>query len=124
MKICLKENEFNPSLLSQSWCTEEKAIAMGYTIVEIDDMYKDCCLEDFNEDFTFSIEKYNARKEKEQSFRRMAEIKSRLEQLSQDLIQAQAGAVFADLEERRLEFKTLHNELRVLLGKEPREYIE
>lgn len=53
---------------------------------------------------------------------RISEIKPRLSQLSQDLIQAQAGAVFEDLEERKVEFQTLHNELRVLLGKEPREY--
>lgn len=53
---------------------------------------------------------------------RISEIKPRLSQLSQDLIQAQAGAVFEDLEERKAEFQTLHNELRVLLGKEPREY--
>ena len=55
---------------------------------------------------------------------RIAEIKPRLEQLSQDLIQAQAGAVFEDLEERKAEFQELHNELRTLLGKEPREYVE
>ena len=55
---------------------------------------------------------------------RISEIKLRLEQLSQDLIQAQAGAVFEDLEERKAEFQELHNELRTLLGKEPREYVE
>ena len=55
---------------------------------------------------------------------RISEIKPRLEQLSQDLIQAQAGAVFEDLEERKAEFQELHNELRILLGKEPREYVE
>ena len=53
---------------------------------------------------------------------RIAEIKPRLEQLSQDLIQAQAGAIFDDLEERKQEFQSLHNELRILLGKLPREY--
>lgn len=53
---------------------------------------------------------------------RILEIKHRLEQLSQDLIQAQAGAVFEDLAERKLEFQTLHNELRTLLGKLPRKY--
>jgi hypothetical protein len=93
-----------------------------YTKIEIDDKYSDCDCSDFNEDLTFSIEKYNARKKKENNQLRIAEIKTRLEQLSQDLIQAQAGAVFEDLEERKTEFQTLHNELRVLLGKEPREY--
>ena len=96
----------------------------NYTKVEIDDVYSDCQASDFNDDLTFSIEKYNARKQKEKGLARIAEIKPRLEQLSQDLIQAQVGAVFEDLEERKLEFQTLHNELRILLGKEPRKYVE
>lgn len=53
---------------------------------------------------------------------RITEIKKRLEQLSQDLVQAQAGAVIEDLESRKTEFQTLHNELRLLEGKEPRLY--
>ena len=96
----------------------------NYTKVEIDDVYSDCIGRDFNEDLTFSIEKYNTRKQKQDNENRIAQIKPRLEQLSQDLIQAQAGAVFADLEERKAEFQELHNELRILLGKEPRKYAE
>lgn len=53
---------------------------------------------------------------------RIGEIQARLDQLSQDFIQAQIGAEFEDLEKRKNEFKTLHNELRTLLGKEPRIY--
>lgn len=37
----------------------------NYTKVEIDDKYSDCQESDFNDDLTFSIEKYNARKQKE-----------------------------------------------------------
>ena len=37
----------------------------NYTKVEIDDKYSDCIGRDFNEDLTFSIEKYNARKQKQ-----------------------------------------------------------
>ena len=92
--------------------------------VEVDDIYSDCIGADFDEDLTFSVDKYNNRKQRENNQLRINEIKPRLEQLSQDLIQAQAGAVFEDLEERKLEFQTLHNELRVLLGKEPRNYAE
>ena len=36
-----------------------------YTKVEIDDKYSDCQASDFNDDLTFSIEKYNARKQKQ-----------------------------------------------------------
>lgn len=37
----------------------------NYTKVEINDKYFDCQSSDFNEDLTFSIEKYNDRKQKE-----------------------------------------------------------
>ena len=46
----------------------------------------------------------------------------RLNQLSQDFTQHSLGAIFDDIEERKAEFIKLHNELRVLIGKEPREY--
>lgn len=65
MKICIKKNEFNPTLLYQSWCTEEKALQMGYKIVDLDDKYSDCHFDDFDENLDFSIDKYNARKQKE-----------------------------------------------------------
>lgn len=55
---------------------------------------------------------------------RISEIKTRLEQLSQDIVQSLVGAEFEDLADRQAEFQTLHNELRVLLGKEPRKYLE
>ena len=35
----------------------------NYTKVEIDDIYSDCQASDFNDDLTFSIEKYNTRKQ-------------------------------------------------------------
>ena len=54
---------------------------------------------------------------------RIDQIKARLNELSQDIIQADLGAVFSDLDQRKTEFKALHNELRVLLNKEPRIYI-
>jgi hypothetical protein len=62
--------------------------------------------------------------EEEMKNKRITEIKPRLEQLSQDIIQSLAGAEFEDLAERKKEFQTLHNELRILLGKEPRKYLE
>ena len=37
----------------------------NYTKVEIDNQYSDCQASDFNDDLTFSIEKYNARKQKQ-----------------------------------------------------------
>ena len=35
----------------------------NYTKVEIDDKYSDCQASDFNEDLTFNVDKYNARKQ-------------------------------------------------------------
>ena len=37
----------------------------NYTKVEIDDKYSDCQASDFNDDLTFNVEKYNARKQKQ-----------------------------------------------------------
>ena len=89
MKICIKENEFNPSLLYQKWCSEEMAIEMGYTIVEVDEKYADCCFEDFNEDLTFNVDKYNARKQKEVNQKRIAEIKIWFEEYDNQVKQYQ-----------------------------------
>ena len=72
MKICVKDNEFNPTLLYQNWCNEELAIQMGYKIVDVEDKYCDCTFDDFDENLNFSISKYNERiareKEEKQTF--------------------------------------------------------
>jgi hypothetical protein len=94
----------------------------NYTKIQIDDKYSDCMSSDFNEDLTFSVEKYNARKQKEIDQLRIAEITLRLEKLDQDFRQVDLGAIIPDIAERKAEFITLHNELRSLLGKPPREY--
>ena len=62
MKICIKKNEFNPSFIALYG--EEKAEEQGYTIVEHPQGCEDCAFEDFNEDYTFDIEKYNKRKQR------------------------------------------------------------
>lgn len=96
----------------------------NYKVVEVEESYKDCTMADFDSNLDFSVEKYNARKQMEKDNLRIAEIKPRLEQLSQDIVQSLAGAEFEDLTERQKEFQTLHNELKILLGKEPRKYME
>lgn len=53
--------------------------------------------------------------------KRISDIKSRLTSLSEDIVQDQAGELVPDIAERMAEFVRLHNELRVLEGKEPRE---
>lgn len=94
----------------------------NYSFVEVP--YTDVQGSDFNEDLSFNIEKYNARKNCITNEARIVVIQKRLQELSQDFIQVQCGAVFEDIEERKLEFQTLHNELRQLQGKQPRLYEE
>ena len=45
-----------------------------------------------------------------------------MESLSQDFIQYYLGATIENIEERKAKFISLHNELRELLGKQPRIY--
>lgn len=45
----------------------------------------------------------------------------RLAELTKDFAQVQAGLIIDDLEDRKAEFRTLLNEVRVLQGKQPRE---
>ena len=119
MKICLKGNEFNPSFAGLYG--EEEAIKQGYTVVEVADIYDDCSFEDFD-GCVFNVDKYNTRKLQEENQKSIPIIQARLDKLTQDFIQVLCGAVIDDIEERKQEFQTLHNELRVLLGKEPRIY--
>ena len=74
---------------------------------------------EFGEDYTI-LRELNEEEIKEG---RIREIKQELTNLSQDFIQHDLGAIFEDIDERKNKFISLHNELRVLLGKTPREYI-
>lgn len=102
--------------------------------ITIEDGFADCEPSDFNEDLTFSTVKYYERKQNALNLVRIGQIQTRLNELSQDFIQADLGADFGKttledgiivnvIDLRKEEFKTLHNELRVLLNKEPRIYI-
>lgn len=45
----------------------------------------------------------------------------RLAELTKDLAQVQAGLIVPDIEDKKVEFRTLLNEVRVLQGKTPRD---
>lgn len=62
--------------------------------------------------------------EEELKQRRIYEIKSRLTELNYDLVQDFVGEIIEDIEQRKQEFISLHNELRELLGKEKRKIKE
>lgn len=49
------------------------------------------------------------------------EKQKRLAELTKDFAQVEAGLIIDDLDERKAEFRTLLNEVRVLQGKQPRE---
>lgn len=61
----------------------------NYTKVEIDDKYSDCIGADFNEDLTFNVDKYNARKQKEVNQKRIAKIKIWFEEYDNQVKQYQ-----------------------------------
>ena len=70
------------------------------------------------------VAKEHIQTEEEKKQLRIAEINTRLTELTQDFVQADCGEIIEDIDARRTEFVTLHNELRVLLNKEPRKIKE
>ena len=73
MKICIKENEFNPSFISMYG--EEKAKELGYAIFEVPQGYEDCAFEDFDNN-GFNIELYNKRKQSYSNQQKLSELKN------------------------------------------------
>lgn len=68
----------------------------------------------------FQIQEIPAPTEEELKEMRIREIQQRLTELDQDIVQDIVGEAVPNIEKRKAEFVTLHNELRTLLGKEPR----
>lgn len=95
----------------------------NYTKVEIPEEYfDDLSLEDFDENLMFNKEKCVARIQREEDLRKLPRLRERLKELSEDIVQIQCGAVFEDAEDRKAEFREVHNEIRRIIGKEPRVY--
>lgn len=81
MEICIRENYIDKTALTKTHIIidedgkEHEELMYrredlvkppyNYKIVEIDDKYADCVASDFNEDLSFSIDKYMSRKEVE-----------------------------------------------------------
>lgn len=53
----------------------------------------------------------------------IAKKKLRLEELRKDIVQELAGLIVENIEDKKVEYRTLLNEVRVLQGKEPREIV-
>ena len=81
MEICIRENYIDKTALTRTHIVvgedgkEHEELMYkreyqvkppyNYKIVEIDDKYADCLISDFNQDLSFSIDKYKSRKEVE-----------------------------------------------------------
>ena len=99
----------------------DKVQQYGYTILEIDEKYYDCCVDDFD-GLVFNVIKYNARKQKIEDCDKIFNNLKRMDELSKDFIQAYLGASIPNIDIKKQEFVRLHNEVRTLQGKEPRVY--
>ena len=81
MEICIRENYIDKTALTKTHIVVDEdgkeheelmynredlvKPPYNYKIVEIDDKYADCVASDFNQDLSFSIDKYKSRKETE-----------------------------------------------------------
>lgn len=81
MEICIRENYIDKTCLTRTHIVVDEdgkeheelmyrredlvKPPYNYKIVEVDDKYSDCVASDFNQDLSFSIDKYKARKETE-----------------------------------------------------------
>jgi hypothetical protein len=96
----------------------------NYTKAQVPDEYFEFVfVEDFDENLRFSEEKFKARLQHEEEMRKLPQLKLRLQELSDDIVQIQCGAVFEDKDERIAEFQQVHNEIRRILNKAPRIYL-
>lgn len=76
---------------------------------------------DENAERQFQVVEIPVPTEEEPKEMRIREIQQRLIELDQDIVQDIVGEAVPNIEKCKSEFVTLHNELRALLGKEPRE---
>lgn len=99
----------------------DKVNLYGYTIVEIEEKYRDCEASDFD-GLYFNISKYNERKSKLENEEIIRNNIARMNELTKDFVQHSIGASIPDIDIKKQEFVRLHNEVRNLQGKEPRIY--
>lgn len=102
--FCFDEDYSNKA----KWCNENNKV-----IVEIEN--------NANGERQFQIQEIPAPTEEDLKAERIWEIKQRLNELDEDIVQDMADEIVPEIDLRKAEFIALHNELRILLGKEPRE---
>lgn len=68
----------------------------GFKEIRLGEQYKDCKYQDFDENLEFSVEKYNARKQKENAQVRIAELKQSLASTDYQAIKYAEGQLSAE----------------------------
>lgn len=105
--------------------TDADLARYNFTKAAVPDEYFDkLSVTDFDDNLKFVEGKYLARIRRESDLEKLPDLKAELNSLSQDIVQAQAGAIVPDYEKRLARFKWVHNEIRRIELKEPREYKE
>lgn len=105
--------------------TDADLARYNFTKSAVPDKYFDkLSVTDFDNNLRFIEGKYLARIQREADLEKLPDLKTELNSLSQDIVQAQAGAIIPDYEKRLARFKWVHNEIRRIELKEPREYKE
>ena len=113
----VKDEEGNITI--QPMFTEEELSKepYNYTKVEIGEGYLDCIGLDFNDDLTFSVDKYNARKQSITNGKRIAELKSLLANTDYQVLKWNEGELTDEqFEPMRLQRKAWREEIRSLGG--------
>ena len=110
----------NHNLMIADYLTPENAATLGMTIMDVE--------QDWQGIWRLSSECVKEKPQEiiieEQIKEQLKEKTTRLAELTKDFAQVQAGLIIDDIEERRAEFRTLLNEVRVLQGKAPRNFQE
>ena len=93
----------------------------NYKKVEIDDEYKDCVPNDFNEDLTFNVEKYAERNSKKNAQGRIAELKALLTATDYKAIKYAEGIIteteYAEIKALRQSYREEINQLEEKISK-------
>lgn len=118
MKIAIKKENGNIYIQELIGSKQEKQfIDMGYNVVDIGDFVEDIYVTDLNEDLTFSIDKYNERKQKENAQMQIAELKKNLFDTDYQVLKWKEGELTDEqFEPMRLQRKAWREEIRSLGG--------
>ena len=91
----------------------------NFKIVEIGDVYNDCLGIDFNEDLTFSVDKYMVRKQRAQAINKISNLKQKLKDTDYQAIKHFEGCLtdyeYEPIKTQRQAWRDEINELEKLI---------